>query len=1052
MQRQSQPYDLSKLGAGWKEQTQDGHRFAVFEREIEVSQNDDRTYRFLTLANGLKALLISDPKTDKAAAALGVQVGHLSDPDDLPGLAHFCEHMLFLGTEKFPDEAEYKTYLSRNSGSSNAYTSLAETVYHFDSSPAGLPGALARHAQFFTAPLFDASCTERELNAVDSEFRRNLQLDARRLFQLGKATSSRENGAVYWKFGTGSKETLWEEPRARGVDVRERLLEWYAQKYSANLMTLTVLSYEPYDTKSYSLDELTSLVLAEYSDIPNANLVATEFPSPPITAKEAQTEISYRTVKDTPQLRVEFGLPDMREHWATKPGRFISHYIGHEGPGSILAELKAHGWATSLSASSANGAAGFDFFRVSISLTAVGLKHYKDVLAVLFAYLDLLKSTPPQEWAFLEARQLGETAWRWKEKGQPQSTVRNLASQLGETLYPPEKMLVGPWFATRWDEKLVKETMGYLRAENCRVFVGSKEPLEGRKFWTQTEKYYGTEYNINPLELKPVDPSIKLALPDRNIFVPEKLELVTKEPAPVMRPSLIRQTPRSRLFHKRDDLWIIPRGTAYFRLRSPIADDSARSAMLTQLVTSLVEESLAKYSYDATLAGLDYSLGTDAGGALLVVSGYTDKLPLLASVVVDKLKAFAVDKKEYEIVHDRLVRAYKNARLQNPSSLADAEIRRFTRQTYWTWDQRLEALQALTPAGVEKHAKELISRLSIDSLVHGNFRSEAALDLLDAVETKLAASEVDAAELDYHRALKLPAGSTTVFRPPVPSPENVNSAAAVYYEVGSAADYDLLAKLSLFGQIAKVPVFSTLRTKEQLGYIVSSSPWVLNALAGFRIIVQSERTGEYLDERISALEATLGEHLAQMSDEDFDKEKESLAAKKLEKPKSLGQETGRYWQEIETGELDFHHRERQAALIRKVTKPDLVAFFDQFISPSSPSRTKLSILMRSQRFQPAALEAFLGTVRAAAPEEMSEAEKLVADKPTLAQLEAFAGVLGGEGAAAVHAEVEKLRALPPLSAGTQELKPEEVEAFRRGLERAEGYKPVLEEAHETARL
>lgn len=115
-------------------------------------------------------------------------------------------------------------------------------MYHFDISPDGLPGGLARHAQFFTAPLFDASCTEREVNAVDSEFRRNLQLDARRLFQLGKATSSRENGAKYWKFGTGSKQTLWEEPRARGVDVRERLLEWYSQEYSANLMSLVVLS------------------------------------------------------------------------------------------------------------------------------------------------------------------------------------------------------------------------------------------------------------------------------------------------------------------------------------------------------------------------------------------------------------------------------------------------------------------------------------------------------------------------------------------------------------------------------------------------------------------------------------------------------------------------------------------------------------------------------------------------------------------------------------------------------------------------------------------
>ena len=45
----------------------------------------------------LQVLLISDPSTDKAAAAMDVHIGHMSDPAKLPGLAHFCEHMLFLG-------------------------------------------------------------------------------------------------------------------------------------------------------------------------------------------------------------------------------------------------------------------------------------------------------------------------------------------------------------------------------------------------------------------------------------------------------------------------------------------------------------------------------------------------------------------------------------------------------------------------------------------------------------------------------------------------------------------------------------------------------------------------------------------------------------------------------------------------------------------------------------------------------------------------------------------------------------------------------------------
>lgn len=54
----------------------------------------------IMLANGMEALLISDPTTDKASAAMDVKVGHLQDPEDLQGLAHFCEHLMFMGTEK----------------------------------------------------------------------------------------------------------------------------------------------------------------------------------------------------------------------------------------------------------------------------------------------------------------------------------------------------------------------------------------------------------------------------------------------------------------------------------------------------------------------------------------------------------------------------------------------------------------------------------------------------------------------------------------------------------------------------------------------------------------------------------------------------------------------------------------------------------------------------------------------------------------------------------------------------------------------------------------
>lgn len=63
-------------------------------------REDKRDYLGLKLKNKLQILLVSDPETDISATSLSVNVGSMSDPWDIQGLAHFLEHMLFMGTEK----------------------------------------------------------------------------------------------------------------------------------------------------------------------------------------------------------------------------------------------------------------------------------------------------------------------------------------------------------------------------------------------------------------------------------------------------------------------------------------------------------------------------------------------------------------------------------------------------------------------------------------------------------------------------------------------------------------------------------------------------------------------------------------------------------------------------------------------------------------------------------------------------------------------------------------------------------------------------------------
>ena len=232
--------------------------------EIASAALDRRSYRGLRLANGLQVLLASDPAAGKAAAAMNVAVGSMSNPEAWQGLAHFCEHMLFLGTASYPDEGDFESYIASNGGSNNAYTDSEETVYFFDVGAGALPGALARFSDFFAAPLFTESATAREVAAIESEHSKNIQSDGWRTEQLLRATrgvsghpyngsphtsripatttglnprSIRDSGGTVLGFFTGNRATL----RDGGGGARAALLDFYGEYYRADQMDLSLL-------------------------------------------------------------------------------------------------------------------------------------------------------------------------------------------------------------------------------------------------------------------------------------------------------------------------------------------------------------------------------------------------------------------------------------------------------------------------------------------------------------------------------------------------------------------------------------------------------------------------------------------------------------------------------------------------------------------------------------------------------------------------------------------------------------------------------------------
>ena len=113
---------------------------------------DTKSYKYIKLPNNLRAILVSDPNAKLSAASLQVLVGGASDPYDFPGLAHFLEHMLFMGSAKYKDPDTFFNYVQANSGEANAFTDFENTNYFFQIPTDRFEQALDIFSDFFVDP------------------------------------------------------------------------------------------------------------------------------------------------------------------------------------------------------------------------------------------------------------------------------------------------------------------------------------------------------------------------------------------------------------------------------------------------------------------------------------------------------------------------------------------------------------------------------------------------------------------------------------------------------------------------------------------------------------------------------------------------------------------------------------------------------------------------------------------------------------------------------------------------------------------------------------
>ena len=884
---------------------------------VPVSSDLDRKeYRGLVLDNGLKVLLVSDPKSDRAEASMDVHIGSGSDPAGWNGLAHFLEHMLFLGTGKYPEAGEYQSFIKDHGGNQNAYTSYAHTNYFFNVNHDSLEPALDRFSRFFIDPTFDAMYVERERSIVHSEYQARLKDEGRRIWETQKEILN--PGHPGSRFSVGSADTLQDRD---GVSVRERLIQFYEQWYSADIMGLAVVGRE-------SLDTLEGWVREKFAEIPGRGI------SPPLYIQSylnrdlAPVRLDIVPEKQVNRVSFQWAIPTVYDEYLSKPLGFISNLLGHEGDGSLLAALKQRGWAESLSA----GAGFMDRHQgtlmVSIGLTEPGLDHIAEIGEMLFRAIHLIRDHGLEEWRFREQRQLGEIAFRFAEEQGGGALARSLASRLHD--YPFEDVLRGPYVMERFAPDRVRTLLDHLVPEQVYLQVVSQKHKVRR-----ISDWYGVRYGISP-----VDPEwigrwrdageteyTDLHLPDANPYVPERLDLAQLADMHA-RPVRLESSQPISAWYRGDQEFRAPRANYFVSIKSSAANDTARSAVLTELLVRLLNDQLNPASYPAHLAGLSYSLYRHSRGMSIRITGFQDKQSELLQTVLDAVRAPAFDSDRLALAKADLTRELENRVLDRPSEQTVHEIYRLVMQPYWTETERLEEIPDITAEDVRRHAKTITTNAAVVSLGHGDLTEEQARALNHQVHAALPAlSDADTASRPRIRRLG--------YAKPYLRTLDVDhgDSAVSYYFQGDEKSYRGLARSRFLGQIIESPFYLELRTMNRVGYLVFATAMDLLEVPGLLLSVQSpSHNASEIDALVQDFLSGFPDYIAGMSDDDFRRARAGLVAQLLTRDNNLKSRSRRYWREIDLMEYDFDSRKRLADAVNDLTQEEMVAYARALLS------------------------------------------------------------------------------------------------------------------------
>ena len=858
------------------------------------------------LENKIKYALVYDKYLERSYVTVCVNVGHYANPKTYDGLAHFLEHMLFMGSKKYPDENHYSMKINEYGGSSNAYTSEMKTVYYFNVFDNGLDEIMDIFSRFFIDPLFKKDSIEREINAVNSEHNKNINNDMRRQSQLLLNLADMKSNINV--FPTGSTETLKKD------DIRDRLIEFYEKYYVSENISICIVSAKSIEEQ---MNILNSFSFIPYKKAPEIII------NRPLFKDNGNKVYFQKSIRNMYSITYNFEVPE-QYYSRTKDFIIFKRIFMNQSKNALTFHLKNMGFIDMID---------IDFWNVGIMCITLNLtKHgYDNIIfvnsVVIYCFNNIITMDIEKYAEYYN--KIFKIEWNYLNKTDPEFLGQQLTESLFHTdiieAYENNYMI----YEIKTNSEYKKIFKQYI--DNIIVIILAQEYSNNTILKYKKNKYYNTEYaEINSFLQKPFLQKPFLQKP----FLQKKLDFKwgnVNNMYLAIKPKVINNLNQTIPIYI-DNMWY----GACSEFKEPIVYvllqfsnkhyyNTSTNYILTKLCCNILNflASIILYKPLEFAYNINFVANPSLSNITINIEGFNDikKIQLIMNEIynfIDNIKYnFKKLSKDYI---DNLIKSYKeditNINFLPPHIFVSYIIKSSLYKSEYINSILLDTIDNINKDMIEQYIISLFVNTSYMSIVYGNINEPR--HILDKFSSSFKSKEF----------ILLPVKKVDNIIIMHPNPKEHSNCITYYYNINNNDIILLILLVSIIQQ----DFFDILRTKHQLGYIVGLSYTKMKNNYYLVEKVQSEKPIKLVEEKLNNFNGNICDIIKKV---DLTKFIEKVKSDLLEKETSISEKFNKYVPEIILQEYQFDRNILLAEKLKNVNINKLISFVEKYINKNN---------------------------------------------------------------------------------------------------------------------